>query len=160
MIASAGLCEFTSEQGVVLVEQDADLVLVLRDINFNYKKLHIAANLIRRGARLIVANPDATHPAHDSVEPETGAIVAAITHCSSPIEPVIIGKPSSPMIVHALSQQNVAADQAVMIGDNPDADIAGAERLGIPAVLIAPEEGVTLGSIVETVKLFRPVLDF
>lgn len=153
MMASREMCAFASEQGLTLVGHDADVVLLLRDVDFNYRKLRVAINMIRGGAQLIVANPDATHPTRNGLTPETGAIMAAITLCCDPITPVIIGKPSSTIFEHALHQQGLAPNEVVMIGDNADTDIAGAKSFGIPAVLLTPEQGVTLGSIAEAVKL-------
>ena len=152
MMASREMCAFASEQGLTLVGHEANVVLLLRDVDFNYRKLRVAINMIRHGARLVVANPDATHPTRYGVTPETGAIMAAITVCC-PVIPIIIGKPSSTIFEHALRQQGLAPDDAVMIGDNADTDVAGAENFGIPTVLLAPEKGITLGSIAEAVSL-------
>lgn len=46
------------------------------------------------------------------------------------------GNPSAHLFRVALGP--VAPDAAVMIGDNADTDLAGARRLGIPAIHVGP----------------------
>jgi putative hydrolase of the HAD superfamily len=49
-------------------------------------------------------------------------------------------KPHPEAFRHALRESG-AADRRWMVGDNPDADVGGAQALGIPAVLIRTEGG-------------------
>jgi putative hydrolase of the HAD superfamily len=46
------------------------------------------------------------------------------------------GKPSPAIFTRALALAGAGADEAVMVGDSPDTDVAGAVALGIPAVLV------------------------
>ena len=63
--------------GIDLVETGGDVVLLGRDRQFSYVRLAAAANAVRDGAELIVANPDRTHPGRDgTVVPETGALLS------------------------------------------------------------------------------------
>lgn len=48
-----------------------------------------------------------------------------------------IEKPDAQIFVHVLNQLNINADEAVMIGDNPDADIRGAHATGMRSIWIA-----------------------
>jgi putative hydrolase of the HAD superfamily len=48
-----------------------------------------------------------------------------------------VDKPDPAIFGHVLSQLNVDASDAVMIGDNPDADIRGAHAVGMRAIWIA-----------------------
>jgi ribonucleotide monophosphatase NagD (HAD superfamily) len=40
------------------------------------------------------------------------------------------------MFTAILEESRVAAGEAVVVGDNPDADVAGANRAGIAAILV------------------------
>ncbi|SLJ91298.1 HAD-IIA family hydrolase [Novosphingobium mathurense] len=145
----ARTCGLTLAKG----QEDADTVLLLRDVGLTYDKLGRAINLVRAGARLIVANPDLTHPGDDgAVIPETGALLAAIAACAPAAEPLIIGKPSAALFEQALRRAGIEPASAVMIGDNPLTDIAGAEALGLKAVLIDPARGVTLGALADRLE--------
>ena len=48
-----------------------------------------------------------------------------------------VDKPHPRIFEHVLSQLQVSAESAVMIGDNPDADIRGAHAVGMRAIWIA-----------------------
>lgn len=131
--------------GLELVREDADLVVLLRDTRFSYARLERAANAVLRGAELVVANPDLTHPgASGRTTPETGALLAALAACTtgSALRYEVVGKPSARLFRRALSALGAEAEEAVMIGDNPATDLAGAEAIGARGVLIGPRSGI------------------
>jgi HAD superfamily hydrolase (TIGR01450 family) len=111
-------------------------VLLLRDTKFSYGKLDVAANLLRQGASLMVANPDQTHPRDGDVAPETGALLAAIAACVdlSTVQTTMVGKPSPTLFQRALWVDGVGPEEAVMIGDNLSTDIEGARALGLTTI--------------------------
>lgn len=121
---------------------EADLVVLLRDTRFSYSRLHAAANSLRRGARLIVANPDLTHPeAQGAIAPETGALLAALNACVAPrrLEAEVIGKPFPRLFERAVAALGATPETTVMIGDNPATDMAGAAAFGMYGVLVGPD---------------------
>lgn len=127
------------KMGVKLVRDDANMVILLRDTRFTYPRLDRAVQALRNGAKLIVANPDLTHPgANGRVVPETGALLAAIGACVGleEIEMEVIGKPGPALFHKACEAIGVDRKHAVMIGDNPLTDIKGAEAVGMNAVLV------------------------
>jgi 4-nitrophenyl phosphatase len=131
--------------GLNIVQDDADLVVLLRDPRFSYARLERAANCLNAGARMIVANPDVSHPGgNDRLVPETGALLAAIAACvgDETFEREIVGKPGPRLFARACRALGVRPESAVMIGDNPLTDIAGAEAFGIPSILIGPKSGL------------------
>jgi HAD superfamily hydrolase (TIGR01450 family) len=154
LIANDRLAGHARAMGLRMVEAGgggpaAETVVLLRDPEFSYAKLESAANRLRAGARLIVANPDLTHPAEGgAVAPETGALLAALGACVDldAVEMEVVGKPSAHLFEVALARAGVAADAAVMIGDNPLTDVAGAERLGMASILLSPG-GVSLAGL-------------
>ena len=77
-------------------------------------------------------------------------MLAAIAACVelSPAKIEVIGKPEPHLFEIALQRCGVAPCEAVMIGDNPETDIAGAERLGLATVALSPADGVTLEALV------------
>ena len=60
---------------------------------------------------------------------------------------MVIGKPAPAMFTAILEAAGVTPGQALVIGDNPDSDIAGAHRSGIESILILT--GVTDGQAVD-----------
>ena len=63
---------------------------------FDYERMRIAADAVRRGARLIATNDDATYPTPDGPIPGGGAILASIATATGR-HPVVAGKPYAPM---------------------------------------------------------------
>lgn len=136
--------------GIPLVEQDGDCVVLLRDTGFSYRRLEAAANALRRGASLIVANPDFTHPGSGgSVVPETGALFAALKSCvdMSKVNIEVIGKPSPELFFEACMALGTAPQDSIMIGDNPQTDIEGARRAGLEAILVKSESDFAIEGI-------------
>ncbi len=132
IIGSRALIAYARMRGLRAVARNPDIVLVARDRNFSYRKLLVAANAIRQGAALVVANPDLVHPgANGAVVPETGSLLSALLSCTGPVAHRIVGKPEPGMFLEALGALGVAPKDATMIGDNPDTDGVGATRLGI-----------------------------
>jgi 4-nitrophenyl phosphatase len=146
IIGDSRMKALARNKGLNLVNDEAGLVVLLRDPRFTYAKLERAANTLRAGARLIVSNPDLIHPsAKGRVVPETGALLAAITAClgALPLEMEVVGKPSPQLFDKACQALGVSPRQAVMIGDNPATDGAGAEALGLPWVMVGGESKLT-----------------
>ena len=132
--------------GIRLNRDEADVVVLLRDTRFSYSRLERAANALKKGARLIVANPDLTHPgAEGRIKPETGALLSALGACVNldAVEMEIVGKPKPGLYLKACRALGLATTDVVMMGDNPATDLAGAEALGMQSLLVrASEPGV------------------
>jgi HAD superfamily hydrolase (TIGR01450 family) len=151
LIASLGLRRYARNLGLEVTDQRPDVVLLGRDRRFNYERLAKAANAVRAGTRLVIANPDHTHPGPTGdVVPETGALAAAVLACAGPVAHRVIGKPEPTLFLKALAILGVAPHQAVVIGDNPETDGAGAIRLGLRYVQARPGMVATLDALSDT----------
>lgn len=141
---------------------DADFVVVGEGPGLDFDSLTRGINLIlKRGARLVVTNPDhsvdATRDGEHLILPGGGALVAPFVAATG-VEPVVIGKPEPLLYEMAMARLGVEAEHCLMIGDRPDTDIVGAVRLGLRTALVrtgrfAPEEAWPEG-------LPRPDWDF
>lgn len=112
-----------------------DAVVAGLDQHIDYRRLGIAAAAIREGGRFIATNADVRYPTPGGLVPGAGAIVAALATTSG-TEPLIVGKPEPAMFQAILERTGAAPAQAVVIGDNPDADVVAARRAGIRSVLV------------------------
>ena len=115
--------------------QAYDAVVAGLDPSFDYRRLGVAAEAIRAGARFVATNADLRYPTPHGFMPGAGAMVAAL-HAASGVEPLVIGKPQPGMFQAILTTAGVAPADALVIGDNPDADIPAARRAGIRSVLV------------------------
>jgi HAD superfamily hydrolase (TIGR01450 family) len=113
-----------------------DAVIVGLDQASTYGRVAVAATAIRQGARLIATNADLRYPTARGFLPGAGSLVAAIRAAAGDVEPIVIGKPGTAMFTGILADAGVAAEDAVVVGDNPDSDIIAARRAGIFAILV------------------------
>ena len=141
-LGGPGLASELAAAGVALVEHSPDAVVAGCDERVDYAGLHEAAGHILAGARFVATNPDPWFPGEDGRRPATGAIVAALRAVTG-IAPVVVGKPEPPMFEAAL-QGLPARARAVVVGDSPDTDVAGAHRAGLQAVLVGASAPTTV----------------
>ena len=126
------------------VEGAFDAVVVGLHRDFDYDRLAVAAEVVRRGARLIGTNSDSTYPTPNGLLPGGGALLAAIAAASG-VTPVVAGKPEQPMADLVSSMVGTAGvpnpSRLLMIGDRLDTDGRFARRLGCRFALV--RSGVT-----------------
>ena len=112
-----------------------DAVVAGLDPAFDYHRLAAATTAIRSGARFIATNADLRYPTPAGFLPGAGSIVAAIAAASG-TDPLVIGKPQPGIFRAILEAAGVEPDEALAVGDNPDADMVAARRSGIESVLV------------------------
>lgn len=133
---AAGLRQALNERGArVVADHDTgavDAVVVGYHRTFDYDEMSLAAQAVRRGARLLASNDDATYPTtpngpdDDGLLPGAGSILAGIEKACG-AKAVVAGKPNQPM-VEAIRAR--AGASGVVVGDRLDTDAALAHALG------------------------------
>ena len=143
----AGVVEAITARGATVVAGDdpsgehVDAVMVGLHRQFDYERMRIAATAVRRGARFIATNMDATFPTPDGPIPGAGAIVAAVATVAER-SPVIAGKPHPPMAAAVETLLGgIPSERLLVVGDRLDTDGAFAITLGCPFALV--RSGVT-----------------
>jgi len=153
IIGEQGLVEACNENGFYISDVNALAVIAGFDRNLTYEKLRLATLLLRSGVPFLGTNPDRTFPTPQGLVPGAGSILAALT-AASDVSPVIVGKPEPTMYRIALERLNVKPEQALVVGDRPETDIAGAQVIGCHTALVL--SGVTSS---EQAKVWRPAPD-
>jgi HAD superfamily hydrolase (TIGR01450 family) len=128
-IKGAGFQLVASEEA-----REAEVVVVGGHESFDYRELRAAAAAVRAGAQLFATGRDAVFPAPDGLWPATGAILAAIETAGG-VPAVVVGKPERIMFDIACEALAGCARIGV-IGDHLTADIEGAKRAGLDAILV------------------------
>jgi 4-nitrophenyl phosphatase len=126
-----------TEAGFQVLESadGAQVVVVGFDREVNWGKLTQAALAIERGALFVGTNPDPSFPLEQGQAPGNGAFVTAI-QVTTGVDPVIIGKPEPLLFEQAAHLLALPPDQILVIGDRLGTDILGAQRAGMPSVLL------------------------
>jgi 4-nitrophenyl phosphatase len=163
VVGEHGLAEELESVGLTtVITPDAvpythiDYVAVGIDRAFTYDKLRYAHAAVTRGhAELIATNRDSTYPTEDGEIPGGGSIVAAVATAVGR-EPLNIGKPEPFGLELILRDAGASIDQAVVVGDRLDTDIAAGNRLGVATILVLT--GVTTREMVASATnlLWRP----
>lgn len=139
VLGGPGVREALAARDVEVVDGDAsaDAVVVGFHREFDYDRLRRASTAVRRGARLIATNDDATYPTPDGPIPGCGALVAAVERASGAVAEVA-GKPFAPM---AAAVRERVGGGGIVVGDRPDTDGRFARVLGFRFALVL--SGVT-----------------
>lgn len=117
------------------LDRSFDAVIVGLDPGLDYRRLAVAMTAVASGARLVATNADARYPTPLGFLPGAGSIVAALSVATG-VTPQVIGKPAPAMFEAILESTGVPPAHAVVVGDNPAADVVGAHRAGCAAILV------------------------
>jgi HAD superfamily hydrolase (TIGR01450 family) len=98
-----------------------------------WRDLAEAAYAIQRGIPWVATNTDWTLPQERGTAPGNGTLVSAV-HTAVGILPIVAGKPEVPIFEEATAR--FGAKHPLMLGDRLDTDILGANRAGMPSVLV------------------------
>lgn len=116
--------------------EDVDVVVVSFDRTFNYHKLQVAFDAVRRGARIIATNPDAYCPTPEGGLPDCAAILAAVEASTGARAEAIVGKPSLHMAATTLDRLGVPARETLLAGDRLTTDVRMANEAGLASALV------------------------
>lgn len=142
-IGEAALTAALEEAGIAIEEgrsgavPDAvpDAVVVGLDRGITYGKLETATRLILQGARFVATNRDRLVNSDGGLSPGNGALVAAVATATGR-EPVVVGKPQRTIMEAAVERIGLAPAGVIMVGDNPETDIAAARNTDLRSALI------------------------
>jgi HAD superfamily hydrolase (TIGR01450 family) len=112
------------------------VVVVSFDRTFDYRKLKVAFDAVRRGARIVATNPDAYCPIPDGGLPDTAAMLAAVEVSTGGRAEAVVGKPSRHMARAVLDRLGVPARDTLLVGDRLATDIRMANECGMAGALV------------------------
>jgi glycerol 3-phosphatase-2 len=114
--------------------RQADVVVVGGHAGFDYNELAAATLAVTGGAKLFATGRDPVFPTPDGPLPATGAILAAVETATG-AHATVVGKPE-PYVFEFARAALDGCERVAVVGDNLAADIAGARRSGLGAILV------------------------
>ena len=133
--------------GVRLVDDPASADVVLLggpDESWTYGRLNGVFRALRQGAELVAMQRNRWWPTSGGPSLDAGAFVVGLEYAAS-LEATVIGKPS-PAIYHAACELlGVAPEHAMMVGDDPESDLAPATAIGMRTCLVRTGKGASFG---------------
>jgi 4-nitrophenyl phosphatase len=142
VIGSSGLRRELSSRKIKIKDTPrVSAVVVGLDHDFDYRKVSIALEAIRRGAKLYVANTDPSYPVENNLRlPGCGAMVGAIVAASGHRPDFNAGKPNTYMMELLCREHKIAPKDICIIGDSPESDILMAKKFGCQSILFDPQD--------------------
>ena len=123
-------------EGVTLTEESPGFVLV-GDLGegFTYGRLDGAFRCLMEGAGLIALQKNRYWRTGDGLSLDAGPFVAALEYASGE-QAVVVGKPEEAFFRIALEDLGLEAGEVAMVGDDAEADVAGAQSAGLTGILV------------------------
>lgn len=122
--------------GFDLVESAPDAV-VLGDLQqgFTWERLDGLFAMLRGGAKLVALHKNRYCTRAGELALDLGPFVAALEYAAR-VEAQVVGKPAQAYFLGALEDLGLAPEDALMVGDDIEADIEGARAAGLAAVQV------------------------
>lgn len=128
------------QAGLVLDDEQPQIVVTGFDTSLDYDKLCRACDFVRRGLPYIGTHPDYNCPTETGFIPDIGAIHAFIHASAFRYPDRIIGKPNKDIIDYLIERTGAKKENTVMVGDRLYTDIAAGQNNGLKSVLVLSGE--------------------
>src|SRR5947207_10516622 len=119
--------------GIELVESDADVVVIGgAEELLTYEAMNAAFRMLMNGAVLLAMHTNLYWKASDGLRLDSGPYVRALEIASGK-QATVLGKPNREFFEQALQVIGLSlqdAHQAIMVGDDIEKDVGGAQRAG------------------------------
>lgn len=129
----------TDFAGIELVnglQEQADVVVIGgAEELLTYEAMNRAFRLLMNGAALLAMHTNMYWRTKEGLQLDSGPFVRALEIASGKLA-VVLGKPSEDFFAQALAMIGVNAHEAVMVGDDIENDINGAQQAGIRSILV------------------------
>lgn len=138
VIGEPPLVELLNSTGYEVADgaEGVEVVVVSFDRTFDYHKLQVAFDAVRRGARIVATNPDAYCPTPEGGLPDCAAILAAVEASTGARAEAVVGKPSPYMAATMLDRLGVPARDTLLAGDRLTTDVRMANEAGLTSALV------------------------
>jgi arabinose operon protein AraL len=125
-------------QGFRISENPGEVQYVIAsfDRTFDYRKLNIALQAIKRGAHFVATNPDRTCPVEGGEIPDCAAMIGAVEGATGKKVEAIVGKPSDIMIEVAVDAMGLRPQDCLLVGDRLETDMVMGKKAGMATALV------------------------
>jgi NagD protein len=152
VLAEGGLLTSLHENGIILVDNDPDFVVLGEGRNFTLEMVQRAVDMILAGAKFITTNRDPSPKKKGWNNLGIAATTAMIEEATG-VKAFVVGKPGPVMMRAARKALGLETAETTVIGDTMDTDIQGGVQMGYRTILV-------LSGITKTTDLknyaFRP----
>jgi arabinose operon protein AraL len=111
-------------------------VIASFDRTFDYRKVCIAYEALKRGAHFVATNPDRTCPVEGGELPDCAGVIAHLEAVTLRKVEAIVGKPSAFTIEAILALLDLPAAECLLVGDRIETDIRMGKEAGMKTALV------------------------
>lgn len=139
LAGTPALEELFRTEGICLVQEQPDVVVIGFDMTLTYEKLERACTFIRQGAVFLATHKDINCPTESGFIPDCGAMCAAIS-LSTGVQPKYLGKPCKETVDMVLQKTGYAKSEIAFVGDRLYTDVATGVDNGATGILVLSGE--------------------
>jgi len=135
--------------GIELVHDPgtADVVLLGGpDESWTYGRLNAVFRALLGGVPLVAMQQNRWWPTAGGPALDAGMFVVGLSYAAA-TEPVVVGKPSTEIYRSACRLLGVDPAEAMMVGDDPESDLAPAAGIGMRTCLVRTGKGSSFGDV-------------
>ncbi len=122
--------------GIHLVETQADIIVIGgAEELLTYENMNHAFRMLMDGAILLATHTNLYWRTNEGLRLDSGPFVHALEIATGQ-RAIVLGKPNHAFFEQALLTISVKPQEAVMVGDDIENDIGGAQRAGLKGVLV------------------------
>lgn len=138
IIGETPLIEELERAGFQICEdpERIEWVIASFDRTFDYRKLCIAYEALKRGAHFVATNPDRTCPIEGGELPDCAGVIAHLEAVTLRKVEAIVGKPSPFTIEATLEILCLPAAECILVGDRVETDIRMGLEAGMKTALV------------------------
>jgi HAD superfamily hydrolase (TIGR01457 family) len=140
LVGTPALEEEFRDQGIRLVTDAPDIVVLGFDTTLTYERLWQLCDLVRAGLPYIATHADFNCPTEGGFMPDVGSMIAFVRASTGRDPDLVVGKPNRMIVEAAAQKMGLPVEALAMIGDRLYTDIALGQTSGIPTVLVLSGE--------------------
>ena len=122
--------------GIELVDSDADVVVIGgAEELLTYEAMNAAFRMLMQGAELLAMHTNLYWRTSEGLQLDSGPYVHALELATGK-QAIVLGKPNRAFFEQALQVIDVPPVEAVMVGDDIENDVGGAQQAGLRGILV------------------------
>jgi HAD superfamily hydrolase (TIGR01458 family) len=123
-------------EGIEMTDRNADVVVIGgADDGFTYANLNRVFQMVMSGATFIAMHRGLYWQTDEGLMLDAGAFVRGLEEATG-VKATLVGKPARSFFETAVESLGLMTDRLIMVGDNVNSDVNGAQRAGIRGVLV------------------------
>ena len=137
--------------GIHLVESQADIVVIGgAEELLSYENMNHAFRMLMDGAILLATHTNLYWRTSEGLQLDSGPFVYALELATGQ-KAIVLGKPNLAFFEQALLTIGVRAQEALMVGDDLENDIGGAQKAGLQGALVCTGKHIAQSSLLERI---------